>query len=420
MSQPTKISQDPRFQLARSLLSSEDADGKSGPEAAIEIFATLLEECRKSFGETSLDAAICQYEYGNALFRAFLRTTPLEDSNLSDDKKPAAMEPKAEEAAGGKRRPHSIDDEETMHGSPSGMKRIKLEYVKSDKESSVENGGAGELLIDDSEVLEEEDDVDLALEMMETSFAIFESRVSNEENNLGESNKRKISEEQKQWASGQLPRILIGIADAYSFRGKYGNAVDAYCRALPYREKAWEEMKKSQSEEDLLTVDHLKCQRHLVEAYALIAETLLNCPDGEDVICYYDANERDEDNDDQKLAVTKSSHASIEEDIPSSVLVKAEERVNFARSHYEMARVGLEEIGEWEIMMQGVRYLFELLYLLAIFSFFSHLRDPVWTVYRMGKMAAAGKELGNEKEDICYLVTMLVGLASGLSEAENK
>ncbi|KAL7465348.1 hypothetical protein ACHAXS_005674 [Conticribra weissflogii] len=381
MSSPTKISQDPRFKLARSLLSSDDASGKSGPEAAIDIFATLLEECRKRFGETSLDAALCQYEYGNALFRAFLRTSPLDGDDFVEDTKPAAGESKADEAAGKKRKNQPNESEETTQGSTS-CKTLKRERLKSDEETSVENGRADEDLIDHTESRDkDEDDVDLALEMMETSFAIFESHVSNDHGKLGETNNSNISE---QWVSGQLPRILVGIADVHSFRENYGNAVDAYCRALPYREKAWDEMKKSKKQEDLLTVEHLKCQRHLVETYALIAETLLNCPNGEDVICYYDEEKGGEDNDDQKLPA-KSLHESIEEEVSSSVLVKAEERVNFARSHYEMAREGLEEI-----------------------------------VYRMGKMAAARKELGDEKEDICYLVTMLVGLANGLTDAENK
>ena len=80
-SSPITIANDPRFQLARALISSGSSDDNGGAEAAIDIFAALLEECRTSLGETSLDAALCQYEYGNALFRAVVRKNPLDDGD---------------------------------------------------------------------------------------------------------------------------------------------------------------------------------------------------------------------------------------------------------------------------------------------------------------------------------------------------
>jgi hypothetical protein len=120
------IAADPRFRLARALLSGQcdswDIDDGGGAVAvvdggksstspspqdeAIEIFAALLGESRAAFGDASPDAALCQFEYGNALFRAAVRRRPLlpskeeeeeEENNEGrrgdgddDDRKPAA------------------------------------------------------------------------------------------------------------------------------------------------------------------------------------------------------------------------------------------------------------------------------------------------------------------------------------------
>ena len=90
------IATDPRFKLARSLLvgqcfndtsNKEDGDddvttlksssSSSPQEEAITIFAALLEECIKINGETGYNTALCQFEYGNALFRAVVRRRPI-------------------------------------------------------------------------------------------------------------------------------------------------------------------------------------------------------------------------------------------------------------------------------------------------------------------------------------------------------
>jgi len=60
-----EIINDPRFRAGRVIVQ----EGKE-IEGAISIFASLLEATRTKYGETSLDAAIAYYEYGNALFRA--------------------------------------------------------------------------------------------------------------------------------------------------------------------------------------------------------------------------------------------------------------------------------------------------------------------------------------------------------------
>ena len=80
------------------------------------------------------------------------------------------------------------------------------------------------------------------------------------------------------------------------------------------------------------TLDGLHCRRLLIEAYALVAEALLTCPDGEDVVACHPVD----DSDDGICAV---------------VLAKAKDRLNFARGHYKLAREGLEDVLCWYARM---------------------------------------------------------------------
>lgn len=38
----------------------------------------------------------------------------------------------------------------------------------------------------------------------------------------------------------------------------------------------------------------------------------------------------------------------------------------------------------------------------------------------MGRIAASGKDLGNEKEDVCFLATLLMGVGTTLAEFDEK
>ena len=276
-------------------------------EGAIGIFASLLEETRNTCGETSLTAALCYYEYGNALFRAVVRREPLDSDNENhdEDKKPAAK-PSASAAA----RKRSLDDDNTTEHSLSvSNKRAKIENNNEEGDN-------------------DDDDIALALEMLSTSFSIFDWHSTDEDK------KTKPDEEGKRYSLTQIPRVLSTIGDIHSHCDKFGDAVDAYCRALPYRENAWEERQKAKGES--LSVDDLKCQRLLVETYALVAEALLACKEGEDVVC---AN--DEETDDTNVATAKKDGKKKEE----KVLVAAKDRVDFAESHYATAREKLQDIG---------------------------------------------------------------------------
>lgn len=396
------ISADPRFRLARSLLSNncrkseevhDDVDEEGGIEAAIEIFAALLEEARTTHGDNSLNAALCQFEYGNALFRAAVRRTPLDENNdvqgnfLDDDSresKPAAkVEDQREIIAAAAMKRSTADDLDSI---PTPAKRVKIETVDS---LVIGNGTCskdnGQTAVKDTN---DDDDMALALEMMDTSWSILLSHLTNES---PKSNDQSIldnsSRENQQWANEQIPRVIRCIGDLHFFREEFADAVDMYLRAMQYREDAWDRLKQFHGQNsaggvnESLTLEELQCQRLLVETYALIAEALLSCPNDEDVVCH----RSDEDENDGNSALeanngTNEGNASTQP-TKTTILVKAKDRMEYAQSYYDMARVGLEEV-----------------------------------LCRYGKMAASNVDLGNEKEDIGYLVMSVVGVGNSFSE----
>ena len=113
-------------------------------------------------------------------------------------------------------------------------------------------------------------------------------------------------------------------------------------------------------------MDFLRARRLLCEANVLVAEALLHCPIGEDVV----------------LSET------------GDVLVQAEEIMVYAQGYYDQARDELQE-----------------------------------TVYIMGRMAprtAAGvaeeesKEFATEKENACFCAQMLGGVGNMLAERDGE
>ena len=216
---------------------------------------------------------------------------------------------------------------------------------------------------------EEDDDLSLALEMMETSVGILLNYHYHDDDDDDDANNG--NDTKQKWILEQLPRILICIGDLHSHRGEYGRAVDAYCRALSYRDKAWNAVKqrasthvtngdKKSSKEALLTLEALQCQRKMVEINALIVEALLACPSGEDVVC------PDED-DESKL----------------NVLVPSKERISYAQSYFQEARLGNDDV-----------------------------------LLRIGTMKKKrlGGDLKEEKVDVAYMLQMVVGVGRALSD----
>ena len=227
-----------------------------------------------------------------------------EDTGEKADTKPAAKSQREIMAAAAEKR--FVTD-----GSPE-PKRAKIE-VDSHKAAKTND--------DTQEVnkngCNEEDDVVLALEMIETSLHGLLAKVAATSESQDE---LTISNELKDWALNQLPRFMVCLGDVYAFREEHGKAVDAYIRALSYREDKWKEMK---GKNEPCSIEHLQSHRLYIEACTLVAEALLACPDGEDVVC---------DGDDKRVTYAKAG-----------------ERIDYANSWYAMAREELGDHCKWPI-----------------------------------------------------------------------
>ena len=391
------ILNDPRFKLARSLVTGGSSDKNSkegGPSDAINIFAALLEECR-SINETSLSSALCQFEYGNSIFRAVVRRKSDVSSSANNgkgngivdtndnDKKPAAKKDNGQRevmAAAALKR-SAVDGDESTTSSPN--KRAKMD-TSDTSSSSLDRKVASSTDVASSNIAAakstektdiNEEDIQLALDMMQEAWSILlihTTTVTDDSVKSDETNSSKQQQqEQEQWVLEQIPRVIRCIGDVYFFQEHYALATDSYIRARQYREENWDKLKQSTSSGDdgaMLTLQHLQCQRYLVEAYALVAEALLACPSGEDVVCYHSGEDEDDIKDESK------STAEAKKKQGGTVLCKGKDRMDFAQSHYESAREGLEEI-----------------------------------LVRYGKIAASSNiDVGNEKEDVGYLVMTVV------------
>ena len=253
--------------------------------------------------------------------------------SADDDKKPAAVESSATpETAESTTKDKSEDRGDSRNGE-DGMEQDKNE--QSTKDESGESSSNSE-------------DINLALEMMENAFSILDEHSSSS-SSVDKKAKDRPSEK---WISTQMPRVLQGLGDVLTAMHRLADASDVYSRALPYREAAVQQFQKEQ-----LDTDHLRVRRQLVEANILVAEALLACPDGQDVV------------------TTETS----------DVLVVAPERVDYARGYYDKARDELQE-----------------------------------AVLLMGKIAGAGKYLGMEKEDVCFAATLLMGVGETLASYDEK
>ena len=324
-----KVAQDPRFRAGRSLVQK----GKAG--AAVDIFASLLEEARNTFGEASIESAPAYYEYGNSL----LRDASVEEENVeieeeaNNEKEKMNMREAAALAA--EKRLRGETDTTSQDSKPAAK-----EIPNDEKPSRDDDAQQNQEEQDEQEDSDEPSDLELALEMMETAWSILDVYVQSEA-----SDKLYLD-----WALEQSPRYLTGIGDALSACERHADAADAYARALQHR---LERLQKFDAKD--MSTEHLKCRRLIVEANILISEEFLACPEGEDVV------------------TTETQ----------DLLVKASERVDYARGYYDKARDELQE-----------------------------------TVLLMGEMAAKGIDVGAEKEDICFVSTMVMGVGVKLAELE--
>ena len=367
------ITSDPRYRAARRLISSgRSADG------AIEMLATLVEEARSKYGDDSVDAAAVYYEYGNSLFRAVEKRRE-DNVNIMND----GGADTASETIGPKHDPKSAAT------STAAAEAAEKRAAASAAEPSNNNAGAkmGEAADNDQKDITDEE---LALELMENAFAIYDQYYSeafdvednrkedndsgkngtgsNNINNNNNNNNNNRNESLVPWVEEQIPRVLGGIGDVLSALGRYPDAVDAYTRKARHREDALRDLSDDKGGKGVeeIGMDFLRARRLLCEANILVAEALLNCPIGEDAI----------------LSET------------GDVLVKADELMDYAQGYYDQARDELQE-----------------------------------TVYIMGRMAPrteAGvaeeesKEFATEKENVCFCAQMLGGVGNMLAERDEE
>ncbi|KAG7363665.1 hypothetical protein IV203_027026 [Nitzschia inconspicua] len=168
-----------------------------------------------------------------------------------------------------------------------------------------------------------------------------------------ESSSNNSSCDYSKWVKEQFPRVLLGIGDTLSTLGRHADAADAYSRSLEIRQNELQEFSNNNNNDTAVaTIPQLVAHRKVVEATILVAEELLACPPDQDVV------------------TTETS----------SLIVKKEERIAYAKGYYDKARDALQE-----------------------------------AVFLMGKLAAANVDLGREKEDVCFLATLVMGVGESLA-----
>jgi tetratricopeptide (TPR) repeat protein len=427
------ILKDPRFMAGRSLLQRGLAK-----EGAIDIFATLLEEVKNKYGDTSIECVPSFYEYGNALLRASMSSKAEEDDDddddddddgnsiddVGDDQAAAATATTSDPtvkieradtvrsaaAVAAERRLCSGDGASTMTSSTitittrgstavgsttkdhEGEKDDNHYEIENDKkraaivvssEKSKSSAAAipkeeGENNMDDEQEGEEvekddynndddddDDDLKLALEMMENAYAILEDYQDQQQQQQQQQQQNEDSNRQdvllyKDWVKEECPRILLGLGDTLSAMGRHPDAADVYSRALEKRLSTLHELTTTTTNienSNNTTIEHLQAHRRVCEATILIAEELLACPSGMDVV-------------------------TVE---TQSLIVSASDRISYVRGYYDKARDALQE-----------------------------------AVYCMGTLASKKIDVGQEKQDICFIATMVMGVGETLAAIEEE
>ena len=328
------VTRDPRFLAGRKLVERGLAD------EAVDVYATLVEETRLQYGDTSIEAAPAYYEYGNSLLRAVTKQRMVaeeaagetgpgdKNNNNNNNTETTRGEQRAAAAAAAERRQHQSASDQPGASEEQKPAAIVVAPPAGQTGGDDNNSKADETPENDGEALDENDegnssddgsdDLGLALEMMENSFSILEeykdTKSGKEE---GTDNNNNNNNNYSEWVGEQLPRILLGIGDTLSRLDRHADAADAFSRALEWRKASLEGFADREGGTDpkQLTLGHLKAHRMVCEASVLIAEELLACPPGRDV------------------ATTETR----------SLIVEASERVSYARGYYDQARDALQE-----------------------------------------------------------------------------
>jgi tetratricopeptide (TPR) repeat protein len=319
------VTRDPRFNAGRSLVSKGLA-----AEGAVQIFESLAEETASKYGESHIETSAVFFEYGNSLLRAANRMKmQREEEELAE----ASKKPIEAAAAAAEKRLGKSKDTQQQTTADDDKKLSADDLSENDRNEENEDS------IPNTEDAEAED-IDLALTMMENAYSILEEYQNGSEEKYGK------------WVKQALPRVLLGIGDTLSTMDRHADAADAYSRALELYQEQLEKFDK-----ESMAVERLTAHRRVCEAAILIAEELLFCPPGEDVV------------------TTETQ----------SLIVHSNERVEYISGYYDRARDALQE-----------------------------------TIFFMAKLAAAGADVQAEKEEICHLSTMIMGVGMQLAEIEEK
>ena len=263
------------------------------------------------------------------------------------------------------------------------------------------------------------DDIQLALEMMETSWSILDAyqqhdRSEHHPNNNNNNHNRKNYDA---WVMEQIPRVLTGIGDALSVLDRHADAADAYLRALDHRQTVLNQYSQTMNDRidntnngfatvttttataatlssgpnihmnhtDLpIQIQLLKHRRQVVEVTVLVVEELLSCR-------YMD----------QDVRTTESQ----------IVLVPKGKVVEYARGYYNRAR---DELQETVVLLGQIAARIP-----------SHTANTNRTASTTAAAAtttsrAVEKSLQEEKENICYVATMIMGAGTTLAEIDDE
>jgi tetratricopeptide (TPR) repeat protein len=372
------VTRDPRFHAGRQLVQKGLA-----AEGAVDIFAMLVEETVSKYGSASVESAPAYYEYGNALLRAASKAQAQEQPETTEITEIAVKEegenPRQRLAKAAELRikqqqqqpqiETGKDQEDSklpakvpsakVTSATAPVEAIPTEHSNKNKKPAAvigqdENKNENKASAVQVQVKKEADedktysstssssDFSLALEMMENAYSILDNYQEQE------------NDDYNKWLSDQWPRVLLGIGDALSAMGRHADAADAYSRVLENRQQALDQFHKS----DFLLA-HLIAHRKVVEATILIAEELLAHPSGNN----------------EHVVTTETK----------TLIVKADERVEYATGYYDKARDALQE-----------------------------------TVYYMATLASKNIDMGSEKADVCYVATMVMGVGTELAAIDEQ
>jgi hypothetical protein len=383
-----KAVSDPRFRAGRRLLTEAHQS-----EAAIQVFASLLQEAEKSYGVESIETAPVFYEYGNALFRH--NAASLDDDRNDDEGSSGGSKEKATDvsalqnrreaaAAAAEKRSQKPCEEESSHdgdkkpaavsSQPDNGDNIKGETPEPEQKVVVgdeDEGDEGDDEDDEEEDEEDKDDEDiqLSLEMMENAYSILEEYL---EKDSGDHNSSitPSARDYRDWAWEQQSRVLTGIGDVLSTMERHADAAHTYFRALELRQERLEQVFGNtggdNKDQKKTTIEYMRARRLIVESNILIAHEFLKCTPGADV-------------------VTTETKAMI---------VRAAERVDYARGYYETAR--------------------------------DELHTTISLHAQLSATGAAGgnddtaNDLTKEKENICYASTMVMDVGVQLARIDEE